>query len=82
MIGEGIYLKEMVNMFEFHKDITSKIGLVRSFQKYYNYQMTVPFNIIPMVFVVNFEERNWDLDIQAFVDYYLANLPEKFKKEN
>lgn len=82
MIREGFYLKEMVNYFEHHKEITSKVGLVRSLQKHYNYQMTVPFSILPIVFMVNFEERNWDLDIASFVDYYLANRPSKLNNNS
>jgi tubulin monoglycylase TTLL3/8 len=54
MVGEGFYLREIVNYFEFHKEITSKIGLVKSLMKHYNFDMTSPFNIIPLVYVINF----------------------------
>ena len=29
--------------------------------------MTVPFNIIPIVFILNFEEKYWDQDADAFL---------------
>jgi tubulin monoglycylase TTLL3/8 len=63
MVGEGFYLREIVNYFEFHKEITSKIGLVKSLMKHYNFDMTSPFNIIPLVYVINFQERSWEADI-------------------
>ena len=73
MIGEGFYLKEAVNQFEFHNELTSKIGLVRSLLKNQSCENT--FQMLPLVFVLNFEERGWEVDIASFVEYYNAHCP-------
>ncbi len=77
-----------MNNFEFHKDLTSKIGLkiilkkiglVKSLLRHYNQSISIPFNILPMAFIINFEDCNWENDIQTFVEFYNNSMPEKFK---
>jgi hypothetical protein len=55
------------------------LGLVKSLLKHYNNNLSVPFNIIPMAFVINFEDRNWESDILTFTEVYNCTKPEKLK---
>ena len=83
MSGEGSKLYyTVVNSFEFYKEISTKIGidkfkfndtikgLVKSLLKYFALDLNVTFNYIPMSFILNFEERNWEGDLANFVQCY------------
>ncbi|CAK56346.1 unnamed protein product (macronuclear) [Paramecium tetraurelia] len=71
---ESSFARVMYNFFEFHKNITSKTGLSQSLLQYYN-NIEKTFDIIPLVFIINFKNCDWMKDIQQFTEFYQANNP-------
>jgi hypothetical protein len=80
MIGQGNYLKEVVNLFEYHQEITSKLNLVKNLIKHYNHNVSPPFNITPLVFIINFDHKNWQKEISLFLEFYNKNKLNKNSK--
>lgn len=54
MTGDIGAPKELVNHFEFHREISTKSGLVKNISRY----VSNPFEITPLTFIINMENSN------------------------
>ncbi|CAD8152033.1 unnamed protein product [Paramecium pentaurelia] len=72
--SDSQYTRMMYNFFEFHKNITSKSGLSISLLQYFN-NIEKTFDVIPLVFIINFKNSDWMKDVQQFTEFYCNNNP-------
>ncbi|CAD8060286.1 unnamed protein product [Paramecium sonneborni] len=72
--SDSLFTRVMFNFFEFHKNITSKSGLSISLLQYYN-NIERTFDVIPLVFIINFKSSDWMKDVQQFTEFYCNNNP-------
>lgn len=59
---DGFYSRVMFNFFEFHKTLTTKTGLANSLL-FYLASVEKTFNIVPLLFVFNFKQAEWNKDV-------------------
>ena len=63
------FFVEIVNLLEF-QGVTSKINLIKNLIRHCNYNMSQVFSWTPLSFVVDFDGRHWEQEVQAFIDCY------------
>ena len=64
------------NHLEYHREITTKSGLVRNLQLY----NPNAFEITPITYVINLDSHN-DPEFQWFLNFFLANNPLLYNKQ-
>jgi hypothetical protein len=67
-----------VNHFEFHRELTTKSGLLRNLREFCeesnkNYQ-----DYTPLTFTLNLKEKGWESDLYNFLEFFLKYQPAKF----
>ena len=77
--------KQVVNHFEFHREISTKIGLIKNLQLYCEFNQIQVFDLTPVTFVIDTEDKNFEYDIQEFVRFFQAHdaqlLPQQFQNQ-
>lgn len=53
MTGESGLPRELVNHFEFHREISTKSGLVKNISRF----ISNPFDITPLTYIINLENN-------------------------
>ncbi len=61
MSGDDSCVRECVNHFEFHKEITSKNGFIKNLKKYAKLNVFNSFSYTPVAFLLNLDEKNCNL---------------------
>ena len=51
--------------------------MIKNLGKYCEENKKKLFDKTPVTFIINLSDKNWELDIQYFMDFYLQNLPKK-----
>ena len=65
--------KQVVNHFEFHKEISTKIGLVKNLQLYCELNKISLFDLTPVTFIIDLDDKYVEYDIQEFVKFFQAS---------
>ena len=64
--------KQAVNHFEFHKEISTKIGLVKNLQQYCELNKINLFDLTPATFIIDLDDKYVEYDVQEFVKFFQA----------
>lgn len=73
-------VKQLVNHFEFHKEISSKAGLIKNLSYYCEQNKTNLFDITPITFIFDLNKEDCDQTIQNFINFYHKNMPNEMQK--
>ena len=61
----------MVNHFEFHREITSKSGLLKKLKEICTENGLNLFDITPITFHINLIDKNWEMELQQFLEFFI-----------
>jgi hypothetical protein len=68
MTGESGLPRELVNHYEFHREISTKSGLVKNICRL----ISNPFEITPLTYLINLD-NNCDPEFQWFLNFFITN---------
>ncbi|KRX00256.1 hypothetical protein PPERSA_10755 [Pseudocohnilembus persalinus] len=73
--------KKYCNHFEFNDELTTKSGLLRNLRQYMqknkdNLKKDL-FDVTPISFYLDLNDKNWEQDLQNFLNFYIKYLPRK-----
>ncbi|KAL4443142.1 hypothetical protein ABPG74_002209 [Tetrahymena malaccensis] len=78
---ENTSYKQVVNHFEFHKEITNKQYLVKNLMSFAESMKQNVFDITPLTYVIDFNDENCDLILNNFLKFFEMNMPTQVKKK-
>ena len=73
-------MKQIVNHFEFHKEISSKAGLIKNLAFYCEQNKMNLFDITPITFILDLNKEDCDTTLQSFINFYYKNMPVEMQK--
>ena len=50
--------KQLLNHFEFHREITTKSGIIKNLTSFCEYSRMNVFDITPLTFLLNLDDKN------------------------
>ena len=71
--------KQILNHFEFHKEISSKASLVKNLAFYCEQNKSNLFDITPITFVLDLNKEECESTVQSFVTFYNKNMPNEMQ---
>ncbi|CAD8204297.1 unnamed protein product [Paramecium octaurelia] len=75
----GNKVKQAVNHFEFHSEVSSKIYLFSNLSHYCEENKIDIMNFVPLTFVLDFTNDKADMCLLQFLQYYESNAPQSIK---
>ncbi|EGR27473.1 tubulin-tyrosine ligase family protein, putative [Ichthyophthirius multifiliis] len=74
--------KQVVNHFEFHKEITNKQNLIKNLIQFCESNKLNPFETItPLTYVIDFKDDNCEMFLNSFLKFYENNVPQNLKNK-
>lgn len=73
-------VRQVVNHFEFHKEVSSKAGLVKNLAFYCEQNKTNLFDITPITFILDMNKEDFEQTLNSFVGFYHRNMPAEMQK--
>ena len=70
-------IKQVVNHFEQHKEISTKSGLIKNLQIYCETNKLNLFDITPVTFLIDLQDDNCEAQLGKFVSFFLKNNPKR-----
>ncbi len=70
-------LRRLVNHFEFHRELTNKSLLIKNLTTFCEEHKLNIFDITPLTFILDIEERSWEMDSRLFVEFFKRHMPIK-----
>ncbi|CAD8109961.1 unnamed protein product [Paramecium primaurelia] len=75
----GNKVKQVVNHFEFHQEISQKSNLFRNLSQYCEENQLDILSFVPLTFVLDFTNEKADVYLLQFLQYYENNAPQSIK---
>ncbi|CAK61223.1 unnamed protein product (macronuclear) [Paramecium tetraurelia] len=75
----GNKVKQAVNHFEFHSEISQKSYLFKNLQHYCEENQIDIMTFVPLTFVLDFTNEKADMSLLQFLQYYESNAPSSIK---
>ncbi|CAD8210274.1 unnamed protein product [Paramecium octaurelia] len=75
----GNKIKQAVNHFEFHSEISQKSNLFRNLSQYCEENQLDILSFVPVTFVLDFTTEKADIWLLQFLQYYENNAPQSIK---
>ena len=73
-------VKQLVNHFEFHKEISSKAGLIKNLSFYCEQNKMNMFEMTPITFILDLNKDDCEQTLQTFINFYHRNMPSEMQK--
>ncbi|KRX02454.1 hypothetical protein PPERSA_10071 [Pseudocohnilembus persalinus] len=75
-------LKQMVNHFEGHREITTKSGLIKNFRFFCEANKINIFDITPVTFILDLQDQAAEFQLDKFCQFFLKYQPKKNQTES
>jgi hypothetical protein len=72
----------VLNHFEFHNELSNKEYLLSNLTEYCEHTKKNVFEIVPLTFVLNLSDSQFDHNLNAFLKFFDANIPLHMKNDN
>lgn len=72
--------KQLVNHFEYHKEISSKTGLIKNLAYYCEQNKMNLFDLTPITFIIDLNKDDSESTLQNFINFYHKNMPAEIQK--
>lgn len=72
--------KQILNHFEFHKEISSKASLIKNLAFFCDQNKMNLFDITPTTFLIDLTKEDCDTSLQNFINFYHKNTPSEIQK--
>lgn len=79
-LTSGSGLRQLVNHFEFHKEISSKAGLIKNLSFYCEQNKMNLFDITPITFVLDMNKEDFEQTLSTFINFFHRNMPAEMQK--
>lgn len=69
----GVGIKQLLNHFEFHKELTCKYTLIKNLKLYCESNKINLFSITPLTFLIDLDDENCYQSIRRFCKFFYKN---------
>lgn len=71
-----------MNHFEFHQELSNKEMLLKNLTDYCESNKLNVFDYVPVTYVLNVSDSNFDANQNQFLKFFESNLPDKLKAKD
>ena len=71
----------MLNHYEYHRELTTKSGMLKNLTEICEDNGRNIFEFVPLTFIINLSDRNWEYDLYNFMEYFCKNNPKPMSND-
>ena len=79
---ESKVFKQALNHFEFHNELSNKEYMLCNLTEWCEHTKRNVFEVVPMTFVLNLADGQFDNNLNSFLKFFEANIPENLRSDN